>query len=206
MSATAEHALTKPDLSTTFLSRRTDLRLVIKPRRKQMGMTDGGFAQLGEAPGVAVQFKDGTFRLPPAGPVTIAEGNVIDADLLRPALEGHRLNGDMEDGFWALPKIAPPPTGTELAALTTAAAKLDEAGITAMLETERAGWARPEFLALIESSLERVTEVASKTEAIAQEAEERVRAAEERAAELERAQEPQEGAQAPAAKSTRAKG
>lgn len=202
MTATAERAITKPDLSTTYLSRRTDLRLVLKPRRKQMGMTDGGFAQLGESPGVAVQFKDGSFRLPASGPVTIAEGTLIDSDELRPLLEGHRLLGDREDGFWANPKVAPPPTGEELAALTTAAARLDEAAISAMLEEERAGWGREAFLALITSSLERVREVSAKAEEIAKEADERVAAAEARAAAAEGAT---SAAAEPAAKTSRAK-
>lgn len=152
-----------PEESLLFMARRRDLRLVKTPRYDRFG---AGGQKMGEVPGEAVAFRDGVLRVPREGKVTLEDGRQTDAADILEWLEGHRLNKDVNDGFWRVDPTAPPVSQEELRSLMEIAMALDEERLRVFIDQERNGWCREELLSTAEEALERL--VATKAELTAQ--------------------------------------
>lgn len=165
MTATAtidDQLVSQPDQGTIFLSRRSDLRLVRTPRYPIMGPSG---QKVGEKPGEAVAFREGRFYCPAEGKVTLEDGREVDADDLRPWMLGHRLVGDVNEGFWAVETVAPPVSSDELQRLSKAAVQHDVETIEAMIAQEVAGWDRADFIGGMRRTIEEVEEVQARVRA-----------------------------------------
>lgn len=190
MTATAappvdEQLVSTPRAVTTFLARRQNLRLVKKPRRPIRNLDN---ETVGETDGLTLEFavyidpvrkeqliaggmdereaqaaaRYGRFECPTEGTVEIFGGEV-DAAELHAWLMRHRLHGDQLEGFWRLEPTVPAVSRDELAKLMEAA--WDEGMLVAIIEQERAGWARPEILEVAEGALDRLRQVMAEAQA-----------------------------------------
>jgi hypothetical protein len=156
--ATPEQLVSRPDRGTVFLSRRGETRLVMTPKRAVYG-PDG---RTGEMPGQTLRFVDNRLYVPDEGEVTLEDGNKVDATVIRAFLDKHRLNGDIEDGFWPLEVPAPSISGDELAQITDAALEFDEERLAAIIMQERDGWARADLLGVAEGALAKMRDAKAK--------------------------------------------
>jgi hypothetical protein len=156
--ATPERLVSQPDKGTVFLSRREDLRLVMMPKRAVFG-PDG---RTGEMPGKTLRFAHNRVYVPNDGTVTLEDGNSVPADEVRAYLDKHRLNGDIEDGFWPLEVPAPSISGDELAQITDAALEFDEERLAAIITQERDGWGREDLLKVAEAALAKMRDAKAK--------------------------------------------
>lgn len=174
MTAVMEDAATvvaRPDGLVVWAASRRDLRCVKVPRHP---VRDAGGNQIDETSGQAVQFVNGILRYDRAGDVAIDQGQTIDAADLTAWLEKHRLfTGQTikasELAAWrardhiseCLVRVLEDPpavSNEENAALLRAAATGDTTALTAIRDAETAGWARPDFLANIETAFAAVEE------------------------------------------------
>jgi hypothetical protein len=151
MAATAE--ISTPSTTVTFAAVRDGLRLIKTPRYPIFG--PGGRA-VGEDPGESVKFADGILPVTDEG-VTLEDGRVMPREQALEWLRGHRLFGNLHDGFSEVAQAAPAVTQAELETLMAAA--LDEGALVRLIEAEEAGWNRPTFLAPARGQLERVREL-----------------------------------------------
>lgn len=151
MAAVAE--ISKPDTSVVFAARRDGLRLVKTPRYPIFGQ---GGEKIGERPGQALAFRDGTLKVDETG-VTLEDGGKLGRDEALSFLREHRLCGNTEEGFTEMAQAAPPVSQEELAALMDAVT--DEDAMVAIIEAERAGWQRPALLEPAEKHLARLREI-----------------------------------------------
>lgn len=168
-----EQLVAPRETSVLFMSRRSNLRLVKTPIYPQYGPGGG---KVGDLKGETVEFTDGTFRCPPQGEIVLADGRKADAAEILAWLESHMRLKDTEDGFWRVDPSAPAPTPAEIDAIVSAATEFDEDRLAAIVEQERAGWAREAILDPAERGLERMREIKAKAAADAEQ-----RAAEEAA-------------------------
>jgi hypothetical protein len=168
MSAIAEPLVSQPARQIIFRSRREDLRLTKVQRYPIYG--PGGM-KVGEQPGQVVAFRDFTFACPPSGKVRLEDNREADAAEVIAWLESHPLIGNREEGFWRDEQPAPPVSQDEIDALMTAT--LDEEKLVAIIEQERAGWARDAILVPAQRSLEELRAMKAQIEADAQKASKR---------------------------------
>jgi hypothetical protein len=146
-----DRLVSQPQREIVYTARRSDLQLIKTPRYPLRGAMG---EQVGETPGITVQFTNGMLRLPLEGEVITAHGIAVDAAELLTWLEGHRLNGDRFEGFIKLEQAAPPVSAEELRALTRASVSLDEAGLQAIIDAEREGWGREDLIGSAQEALD----------------------------------------------------
>lgn len=155
--------VSRPDTQLLFMARRSELRLTLKsrypirgPHGQIEGMTQGQY----------VGFRDGVFRCPSEGTVTLVDtldgGEAeIEAEELVRRLKTHRLFGNPEEGFWMVDPVAPPPSKEEMKTLVRLAQRANVAGLEELLAQERDGWNRPDFIEAAEDALQVSREVAA---------------------------------------------
>jgi hypothetical protein len=124
----------------------------------------------GQTMGRFVAFKDFKFALPPSGKVTLVDSlNGGEAEMEAAEViewrKRHRLLGDREEGFWLHEEPAPAVSGEEQQNASRAAMHHDVGTLEKMLEQERAGWARPDFIATLEGTLGEVKQIRAELEA-----------------------------------------
>lgn len=155
-------ALLQPAPEKMFAARRAELVLVLKPEYPVRGPSG---EQVDIKPGVAIQFRDGILRVPLEGTMKTTKGrNVPVADVLA-FMENHPLAGDPHEGFTEIPQVAPPVSEQELTAITMAAASLDEQTLQQLLDSEQAGWSRPQLVGSIKRALETIESIRRDVEA-----------------------------------------
>jgi hypothetical protein len=160
--------VSQPETKTLWMSRRSELRLVLDARQPKVAAATG--QKTGETLGQAVRFSDGVFRCPPTGTVTLEDGREADAAEVTARLDTHKLKGDMEEGFWRVDPTAPPLSRAEMETLTQAAIALDSEKLLALIAQEEAGWGREDVLSIARDAVARIEEV--KEEAMRQAQEE----------------------------------
>jgi hypothetical protein len=139
MSVIEEQLVSRPETKTLFMSRRSNLRLVKVPRYPMYGAAG---LKIGEKPGEIVEFKEGVCR-------------EDDPEVIQ-WLEAHPLYRDLQDGFWRVDPVAPPVSREELDAVLEAA--FDPERLQQIIEQERSGWNRQDFLGPAENALVRLQE------------------------------------------------
>ena len=138
---------------------RTDLRLVKKRRRP---IRDPQTSEvIGVTEGQVVAFTGGVVEIPLEGVVTLRDSAdagscELPADEVLKWLDKHRLNGNPYEGFIKVEVAAPAPSQAELERLMAAA--WDEDALVAIIEQERAGWARDAIVRTAEGALSRLRE------------------------------------------------
>jgi hypothetical protein len=128
--------VSQPETKTLYMSRRSELRLVKDPRYPQMGPLG---QKVGETVGAAIPFREGVFRCPPTGTVELEDGRMADAAEITAWLDKHRLNGNVEEGFWRVDPTAPALSRAEM---ETTDAGGDRAGLRDAAGADRAGGGR----------------------------------------------------------------
>jgi hypothetical protein len=173
MSAVAE---TVPSLvarkteTLLFLARREDLRLTYIARRPQRDATTG--AQLEPTRGITFGFLNGSLRLKPnedgevlvADPVGGAGETLVPLETALKWLRNHRLNGDVNEGFWEVDPTAPPMSREEQDRIVAAATAWDAETLEEIVRQERAGWNREDLLHVAQGSIERIRALEAKAE------------------------------------------
>lgn len=147
--------VSQPSREITYAARRSKLRLVMKPVYPIFG---GDGRKVGEAPGVTIPFREGILRLPTEGVVQAEDGRPVEVAELHAWLQGHRMFGDREEGFFIMEVEAPPISPDELSNLMDAAMMLDVDGLEAIIEQEREGWNRPGIVDVAQAHLEKIRE------------------------------------------------
>jgi hypothetical protein len=162
-----ERMVATRDSTVTFLSRRSELKLVRKPERDQHDMEGNVFNKI---PGERLAFRDGQLRVPVGKGVGMAgeNGEALDATEILHWLERHRMNGDREEGFWKLEEPAPTPTEDEQNTLANLAMDLDIPGLEWFIAQEQDGWKRSTLLGTARQALERAKEKIAEIEAKAE--------------------------------------
>lgn len=148
-----DRVVSQPSREVVYTARRSDLQLIKTPRYPLRGALG---EQVGETPGITVQFVNGMLRLPLEGEVNTAHGIKVDVADLHPWLKEHRLYGDLHEGFVTVEQTAPPVTSTEIGALTDASLTLDEDALVALIEQESQGWAREDLLRPAQKALDSI--------------------------------------------------
>lgn len=151
--ATATKMVGKPEAAVTFLARRDELRLIKKAERFRRN-AEGDVVE--SIPGERIVFRDGVLKVPLTGTIAGENGDALDAPEVIAWLQGHKLRGDRQEGFWELEEPAPAPSEDELTQLQMLAEDLDAKGLERYIGEERDGWAREKLLAIAEGSLVRV--------------------------------------------------
>lgn len=159
MSAVAE--ISKPDTAVLFAAKRDGLRLTKRPRYPLFGQ---GGEKVGEKPGEAVQFRDGTLRVTEQG-VELAEGGILPREEALEWLRGHKLFGDVHEGFTEVAQAAPRPTMEELTLITAATAQHDVATLERLLAAEVEGWDRVDVVSMIRQGLETIERIKAEVRA-----------------------------------------
>jgi hypothetical protein len=172
MSAVAEATplVARKTDTLVFLARREDLRLTYIARRPQRDATTG--AQLEPTRGVTFGFLNGSLRLKPdedgnvmvADPVGGAGETLVPLETALKWLRRHRLNGDVNEGFWEVDPTAPPVAQDELDRIVAAATDWDVETLEEMVRQERAGWNRADLIHVAEGSIERIRAMEAKAE------------------------------------------
>lgn len=148
-----DELVSQPAREVTYAARRSDLQLIKTPRYPTLGP---GNVKVGETQGIALQFTGGLLRLPMEGVVQTKHGIEVDVADLHPWLQSHRAFGDREEGFFLVMQAAPPVSAEETDRLMEAATGLNSEALEAIIEAEKAGWARPELLEPAERAIERI--------------------------------------------------
>jgi hypothetical protein len=148
-----------PDKTILFMARRSELRLVMKPRYPMIAPATG--QRLGESRGITVAFIDGQLRVPKDGTAKVFDpGGAGEADLpaeeLLAFLRGHRRKGDVNEGFWEVNPTAPPVSREEIDAIVTAATDWNIEMLEAVVAQETAGWNREDILKVAQGSIDRI--------------------------------------------------
>jgi hypothetical protein len=169
MSAVTEPVLSAPPSGRTYVSHREELMLILERDRRQVSQETG--ETVATINGKRVQFTDHQLFVPSKGTITGARGEKIPVQDVIDRLEGrgepgdedyiepHGKLGDLAEGFWPLPKIAPALSEEEAQAVVDLAIAGDLDGLEALLAAEQGGWAREDMLELIGSTLDKVRAV-----------------------------------------------
>lgn len=133
-----------------YLARRSGLRLTMRPRYPLRDPVSGQLT--GHTKGVFIGFRDGVVRIPKTGEFVAVdtldggESEPIPAEEIHSWLEGHRLFGNQEEGFWRYEATAPPVSQEEMEALMQASIELNRDMLQEIVRQEEAGWQRPQIL------------------------------------------------------------
>lgn len=149
-----EQLVSQPTKTTLFMSRRSDLRLVKRPRYPVFGQ---GGQKVGESVGEAVQFVNGRLDIPEKGKMILDDGRQADSQEILEWLKSHPMLGNIEEGLWVVDQMAPPVSEAEMNTLLEAA--VDAQMLRAIIEQEEAGWQRDALLRPARAQLERVESV-----------------------------------------------
>lgn len=141
-----------PRQEKTYAARRGDLRLVKKPRYPVRGP---GGEKVDETKGIIIGFKDGQLRVPTDGTMLTEQGHEVDAAEIIAWLEKHPLNGNRDEGFFAVPQAAPPVSEDENERIDDLSFGRDVSALRAMLEAEQRGWNRGELVRRLEKNIAR---------------------------------------------------
>ncbi len=161
-----------PETTVLFMARRSSLRLVLRPTR-QTRDAEGNVAETIQ--GATLAFHEGVLRIPKEGDVDLEAGNTMPAEDVLARLERHKRFGDVNEGFWRVDPVAPPPSQEELDTLMRLATELDADGLQAFIAAEREGWAREALLTTAEGALERMAALRQSADANAAAAIEKAR-------------------------------
>jgi hypothetical protein len=152
--------ISTPDTQLLYMSRRSMLRLTLRPRYWKRDPTTGEKTEM--TPGIFAAFRDGVLRIPPSGPCVLTDSlnggevEIEDAADVVKLLDRHRLINNREEGFWRVDPTAPPVSQSEMRAMLKAARTLDVETLERIIETEKAGWGRA---AIIDEAQEAVDEI-----------------------------------------------
>lgn len=164
MATVAEPQLVTPtETSYLYMARRQSLRLVRIPRGTSINPATGQ-REVGAIAGQAVQFSEGTLRVPKDGEMIMEDGRAVPAQEIAEWLDSHRLFGDVEEGFWRVDPTAPPVSEEEMERLTDAALDYDIDTLEKLLAQERAGWNRESVIRVAERSLRKIEEAKAEFE------------------------------------------
>lgn len=150
----------QPESTILFMSRRSGLRLTWMPRYPLRDARTGAPSGVSESRHIG--FVDGALRIPREGDKVTLADTLDGGTFTAPAeeiiewLEGHRLFGDIFEGFWRVDPTAPPASETELQALLIAATNLDDETLRRFIAEEEAGWNREAVLVVAREGLARV--------------------------------------------------
>lgn len=145
--------VSQPENSALYMSRRSLLRLVLE---KKVPVRGPQGEQIDETEGVMLVFRDGVLRVPLDGEVTTETGSKIPSARALEFLDGHRMNGSLQEGFWRVDPTAPPISAAETEKLVEFAIALDADSLRTFIEQERNGWEREKLIEVAEGTLERV--------------------------------------------------
>jgi len=158
--------LSKPKAERVYISRRSDLLLVLVRDKRRVSQETG---ETGESiQGKRRQFVEGRLTIPEKGVVRGARGERLTAKEAIEHLEGrgkpgeddyiepHDLLGDREEGFFKLPKVAPPMSEEEAQKVVELAIAGDVQALEDLHEAELTGWERTDLLELISDTLSKV--------------------------------------------------
>lgn len=149
--------VSQPAREVVFASRRDELVLVHTAEYPILNAATG--QRTGQTiGGVRIQFQAGQLRVPLEGDVVTAQGKRIPAPDLLEWLGRHHLNGDRHEGFFEMPRVAPPVSNEEFERINDASMWHDVAALTAILEAERTGWDRPMITRQVEKALSTIAE------------------------------------------------
>lgn len=163
MSAVAEHTVAAPANEKVYVSRRSELKLFLQRDMPLRSQATGEVVDTRQ--GKRLQFRDGRLVIPLGSKTMRGErGELLDVAEVLDLLEGnedegippHMLLGNREEGFWELPKVAPPLGELEAERVVELAIAGDTDELEAMLDAEREGWQRTEMLELVEGALSKV--------------------------------------------------
>lgn len=155
--ATAEPVVSAPSTDHLFISRRSELTLVMT--RSKRVVING--EEVDTDYGHTIAFVDGQLRIPRKGWVTDTQGDRVPTKDVLAFLEGtddrppHRMLNNREEGFWRHVEPAPAPTEEEGEAVVVYAEEGNVAGLEDLIAQEEAGWHRESFLKLARGSLQR---------------------------------------------------
>lgn len=159
--------VSQPDASALFMARRSELKLV---KVKVRPIRDAGGDQVDETEGQRIIFRDGVLRVPltPDAEVKTESDGRVPAEEVLTFLRKHRLNGNLEEGFWEVDPVAPPISPEETEALVDLAINLDADGLHAFIAAEEGGWKRERLVTAAKGTLQRVeAQVAARDQAVA---------------------------------------
>lgn len=159
--ATAEKMVSAPSTDHVFVSRRTDLTLVMTRSKRVFA----GSEEVETEYGHTITFVEGRLTVPrdPDEFVIDTQGERIPAPAVLDFLEGnqekrirpHRMLGNHEEGFWRYVEPAPAPSEDELTRVQVLAETQDAPGLEDFIAQEQAGWHRDSLLNIAKGSLER---------------------------------------------------
>jgi hypothetical protein len=160
-----EELLVAPTDSTVlYVSRRSQLRLTMRPRYPQRDPSSGQLT--GTTKGAFIGFRDGQVRIPKEGEYVAVdtldggESAPMPAEDIHDWLMRHRLYGNREEGFWRVDPTAPPVSQDEMRALMHAALTLDADMLNEIMRQEREGWGRSQILEEAQEALDKIQMIA----------------------------------------------
>lgn len=147
-----EPLVSAPEDTILFMCRRSDLRLT---KKAQYPIRGAAGEQVDVTDGEVVAFRAGVLRMSKDSCV-LEDGREIPAAEAVAFLEGHRLFGDVQDGFWRVDPTAPAISRDELDRLMSLVLELDDEKLERLVAEERAGWGRLDLIETAEKALDRV--------------------------------------------------
>lgn len=153
-----EALVSQPPTGVIFASRRSELRLVVTPKRPVFGTPAGGFVggQVSQSEGITLAFRGGQLLVPHDGDVISEEGTRVPAADVLTWLRSHRLFGDAMGGFWEVHTAAPPVSKDEIERIVNAALALDVPALEAILAAEQTGWERDEVIDQVQATIGKI--------------------------------------------------
>lgn len=161
-----EIAVSKPVKERTYVSRRSDLILVLERDRRRVSAETGETVETVQ--GKRLRFNEGTIVVAEKGVVRGARGEQLASQYVIDRLEGrgapgdedfiqpHPLLGDREEGFWVLPKVAPPMSEEEAQGIVALAISGEVEKLEDLLAAEQDGWERADMLDLLSGTIDKV--------------------------------------------------
>lgn len=158
--------ISTPNRDRVYIARHSDLLLILARDRKRVAQETGETIETIQ--GKRLKFIEGELTVPEKGIVRGARGEQLAAQEVVDLLEGrgepgdedfiqpHPKLGDMEEGFWLRPKLAPPMSEAEAQQVVDLAIARDAEGLHALLTAEQNGWERSDMLDLVASTLDKV--------------------------------------------------
>jgi hypothetical protein len=151
--------VSKPEQSALYMSARSGLRLVKRPK---LPIRDQTGQEVDQTPGERIDFdSDAVLRVPldRDADVELPTGVTLKAGEIHDWLQKHKTFGDRFEGFWKVDQPAPPITQQELENVLDLALRLDEDGLVALIEQEQSGYARSDLLEAAKGSLAKLREM-----------------------------------------------
>lgn len=157
MATVAEPLVTPGEANLVYMARRQSLRLIRVPRGTLINPATGQ-REVGAIQGQAVAFHEGVLRVPKEGDMLLEDGKPAPASEIAEWLDSHRLNGNVEEGFWRVDPSAPPVSEDELGRLMDAALSFDSETLQEIVRQEREGWGRDVVIRRAEDALVKIAD------------------------------------------------